>query len=146
MASITNVTLTFQNGPVPKTVAVNVGFTLTFDPSEAGKKYHLGVKLFGEDKPNDNLPSADAVGDDEIHVFTWGTFLNKKPFKVITAKAGSQTFNEPQLLTDEALDEDKGNAQTSPVPLMRADELYAVVSLSGAPVVARSATLITPGK
>lgn len=134
MASISSVILTLS----PK---VKVTVKLSFDASEAGKKFQLGIKLFGEDKPSDNLPAADAIGDDLIHEFKWGS----KPFLVITAQAGTMTFSEERQLSSDSLDEDKGNAQTFPVPLMRADELYAEATLSSAPITARSATVVTPG-
>ena len=144
MASISNVSLAISSGNV------TVSGTMQFDAGEVGKSYRLEIKLFGEDKAGDNLPSGDPIGDDEIHTFRWGTnIFNNKPYKQFTiATAGPQLFTETRALSEENRNEDSGNVMTGttpPVPIMRADEIYAKVTLSGSPVSLRSATVVSPG-
>lgn len=145
MASLSNVSLSVSSGNV------TVSGTMKFDASEVGKSFRLEIKLFGEDKAGDNLPSDDPVGDDEIHTFTWGTnVFNKKPYKQFTvANAGPKSFSETSSPSEEKLNEDGGNVMigsSPPVPFMRADEIYAKVTLSGSPVSLRSASVVSPGK
>lgn len=144
MASISNVSLSLSSGNV------TVSGTMQFDSGEVGKSFRLAIKLFGEDKAGDNLPPSDSVGDDEIYAFVWGSnIFNQKPYKQFTiATAGPQPFTETRALSEENRDEDSGNVMlgnSPPVPMMRADEIYASVTLSGSPVSKRSATVVSPG-
>lgn len=144
MASISSVSLSISSGNV------TVSGTMQFDAGEVGKSFRLEIKLFGEDKTGDNLPTSDPVGDDEIYAFTWGSnIFNKKPYKQFTVPtAGTQPFTETRALSEEKRDEDSGNVMlgtSPPVPMMRADEIYARVTVSGSPVSLRSATVVSPG-
>ena len=149
MASLTNVSLSITSGATSSASNVNVTGTLGFDASEVGKTYRLEIKLFGEDKADDNRPSSDAVGDDELYTFRWGIF---NPYKtIVVTAAGTQTFSETRSISAEKLDEDSGTVKVgqadinTPIFMPRADELYARAVLSGAPVSARSQTITTPG-
>ncbi|MFN0168372.1 MAG: hypothetical protein ACKV22_18250 [Bryobacteraceae bacterium] len=148
MASVSAVSLSISNGSTANNQNVTVSGTMQFDAGEVGKSYRLEIKIFGEDKPGDNLPSTDPVGDDELYAFLWGAnIFNKKPYKQFTvAAAGPQTFKETRPIRNDKLDEDSGSVVPGNAPpgtpgLPRQDELYAQVSLSGAPASARSATL-----
>ena len=147
MASVSNISLSISNGSTANKQNVTVTGTMNFDPGEVGKSYRLEIKIFGEDKSGDQLPSTDSIGDDVLYTFSWGTLPFIKPFKEYTvAAAGSQTFTWTRAISDEKLDEDKGTLNndnwppgTQP-PLQ--DEVYAKVMLSGTPASARSATVI----
>jgi hypothetical protein len=151
MASISNVTMSIASGSSSIARSVTVNGTLTFDASDVGRTYRLGVALVGEDKSGDNLPSGDPVGDDDIYDFKWGFLLNQKPYKSITVVApGTQTFSETRSVSNVKLDEDAGTVPVNfepdintPLPgFPRKDEVYARATLGLAPVTARSATVI----
>ncbi len=152
MASVSNVTMSVA-GASAITSNVTVNGTLTFDASDVGKTYHLAITLVGEDPVGDKLPSGDPVGDDDVYAFTWGPLpMFKKPYRAITVTApGTQTFSETRALNSSKLDEDAGLVPVNyrpdintPLPgIPRRDEMYARAMLSGAPVSARSATVVT---
>jgi hypothetical protein len=151
MATISNISLLISNASVANTRNVTVSGTMNFDAGEVGKSYRLEIRIFGEDKPGDNLPSADLPGDDELYTYSWGSFFNKRPYRQFTVPAaGPQAFTETRAISSDTLDEDKGEVAIGPQPGLgsppptfpRRDEVYATVLLSGAPVSARSATVI----
>lgn len=155
MPSISNVSLLLANGSTQNTRNVTVSGTLNFDAGEVGKSYRLEIKLFGEDKSGDLTGPGDFIGDDELYSFSWGFFPYNKPYKQITvAAAGAQNFTETRTISNEKLDEDSGLTTVKspaegtpdlPGPPRR-DEVYARVSLAGAPVIAKSPTVIaSPG-
>ena len=154
MASLSNISLSLSSGSTANTRNVTVSGTQKFDANDVGKSYRLEIKIFGEDKSGDNLPSGDSVGDDDLYTFLWGSnIFNKKPYKQFTVTvAGTQTFTETRTISIDNLDEDSGTVKgpspdinTPGLPLPRKDEVYAKVSLSGSPVDARSATVIAGG-
>ena len=127
---------------------VTVAGTLTFDAGDVGKSYRLEIKLYGEDKSGDALPSGDAVGDDLLYTYKFAGPLIQLPFKTITvAAAGSVNFSEKRAINTGTLDEDPGNVVigmadiNTPIFMPRADEVYAQVTLGIAPVAKRSATV-----
>jgi len=147
MATLSNITLLFSSGTGGKT-NVTVSGTRTFDASEVGKIYLMEIKIFGEDKTGDKLPSGDSLVDDDIYTFKWGSlFLQKKYQQFTVAVDGSQPFTETRSISDDILDEDKGMVKigeadiNTPIFAPRADEVYAKVSLSGKTVSALSATI-----
>lgn len=148
MASVSNVSLSIVNGPTPSTKNVTVSGTMTFDASEAGKAFHLEIKLRGEDLPGDKLPAADAVNDDDLYTFQWGNSWPLKSYKHIAAASpGSHPFSEVRAISTTILDEDAGKIQVgqdpntgAPLLMPCKDEIYAKVTLSGAPVSSRSPT------
>lgn len=149
MASVSNIVMSLSAGPTASTANVTVTGTMTFDSSEVGKSFRLEIGIFGEDKAGDKLPAGDPVGDDLLYTFLWGMLLNKKAYKQFTvAAAGPQIFTETRAISNEKLDEDPGNVKiadadiNTPVYFPRQDEVYARVTLSGAPVSARSSTVI----
>jgi hypothetical protein len=149
MASLSNISLTLTAGSSSSSRNATVGGTMTFDAGEVGKSYRLAITLMGEDKAGDKLPSGDAVGDDTISEFTWGSLLPKKAYKDFTVStAGAQTFSETRAVTNTKLDEDPGQVKigdadiNTPVFFPRQDEVYASVTLSGTPSTARSPTVI----
>jgi hypothetical protein len=132
MATITGVTLTI-GAPTPADARnVTVAGTINFDASDVGKSYRLAITMMGEDKAGDE----DAVGDDEVSTFRWPGQPVSLPFKVIPATApGPVTFSESRAIARATLDEDKDGWTTmgvppTPVPILRADELYARVTLT----------------
>jgi|SRR6266540_1745046 hypothetical protein len=148
MATVSNISLSIAKGSSANTSNVTVSGTMNFDASEVGKSYRLEVKIFGEDKAGDNLPSTDLIGDDQLYTFLWGGLFLKLPFKqFVVSTAGDQSFTETRVLTSDKLDEDSGQAIIgwadihTPILSPRKDEIYARVMLSGAPVSARSATI-----
>jgi hypothetical protein len=151
MASISNVTMSIATGTSSIARSVTVNGTMTFDANDVGKTYRLGIALVGEDKTGDNLPSGDAVGDDDVYDFRWGILLYQKPYKSITVAApGTQTFSETRSVSNVKLDEDAGTVPinyepdiNTPLPgFPRKDEVYARATLGLAPVIARSPTVI----
>ena len=129
---------------------VTVAGTLTFDASDVGKSYRLEIKLYGEDKTGDALPSGDAVGDDLIYTYKFTGPLLQLPFKTITvAAAGSINFSEKRSINTGTLDEDPGTVVVgwadinTPILMPRKDEVYAMVTLSGSPVTKKSATVVS---
>ncbi len=149
MASLSNIAISTGAGSSADTTKVTVGGTMTFDASEVGKSYRLEIKIYGEDKAGDNLPSGDAVGDDQLYTFRWNLFT---PYRMVqVTQAGAQPFTETRTVNASTLDEDSGKVQigetdmNTPVLSPRADEYYAQVVLSGAPVTAKSPVLKTVG-
>ncbi len=147
MASVSGVSMSIANGTSSLARNVTVSGTMSFDASDVGRTYHLAISLFGEDKSGDNLPAGDPVGDDEIYGYKWGVLLLQKPYRVVTvAAAGSVPFTETRSVSNAKLDEDTGTVAPNvqpPLPgLPRRDEVYARATLSGAPVSARSSTVI----
>lgn len=149
MASLSDVLLTITTNSNGNSSNVNVSGKIGFDAGEIGKSYRLEIKLFGEDKAGDKLPSSDAVGDDELYVFKWNLLFSYKTITV--TNAGIQNFSYTRTLPSNVLDEDAGTVKigeesNTPVFMPRGDEIYATVFLSAAPVSARSQTVTTPGK
>ncbi|WOB06835.1 hypothetical protein [Piscinibacter gummiphilus] len=129
---------------------VTVAGSITFDAGDVGKTYRLEIKLFGEDKTGDVLPSGDALGDDQIYVYNFTGPLLPRPYKVITvAAAGALNYSEKRAVNTSSLDEDPGNQLVgkadihTPVFMPRKDEVYASVTISGAPVTKKSATVVS---
>ncbi|OHB41394.1 MAG: hypothetical protein A2Y11_03480 [Planctomycetes bacterium GWC2_39_26] len=152
MASVSNIFLLISNNSTANTRNVTVSGTMNFDMGEVGKSYRLEIKIFGEDRPGDNVPSNDPFGDDELYTFLWGRFLPQIPYKRFTVTtAGPQTFTETRAISDDKLDEDSGKVQVgiadinTPIFMPRADEVYAKVVLSATPSTARSNTVRTVG-
>jgi len=156
MASISNVSLSIENGSTANTKKVTVNGTLTFVAGNVGKSYRLVIKLRGEDKAGDNLPDTDSGPDDELFTYTWSNPV--RSYKVISVtSAGSQNFSHMRVISAGILDEDSGKvyigspAPHSPAFLPRDDEIYATVTLKNPPVpsavepTARSSTVIVSG-
>lgn len=153
MAAVSHVSLSIKNSSTANSKDVTVTGELTFDSSDIGRRYHLAIKLFGEDKPGDNLPASDTPGDDELYTFRFfvGGFIFWLPYKSITATAaGSHSFTETRTVSSATLDEDSGNVFISlpdinspSLYFPRLDEVYAKVTLSAAPSssIARSNTV-----
>ena len=146
MASVSNVSLSIGSGSSPTARSVKVTGTLNFDPSDVGKGFRLQIKLFGEDRPDDDLDAGDAPGDDELYTFRWPPPFPLLNFTIVNAmSAGSQGFTEARSILSEALDEDPGDIgdQDMPRPILkpRVDEIYARVVLTRE-VSARSPTVI----
>ena len=149
MPTLSTPTLTLgatDNGKRDATVAGSI----TFDAGDVGKTYRLEIKLFGEDKSGDALPSGDAVGDDQIYVYSFPGPVFPQLFKSITvAAAGTVNYSEKRAVNTSALDEDPGNQLVgkadihTPVFMPRKDEVYARVTISGAPVTKKSATVVS---
>lgn len=130
---------------------VTVNGSITFNASDIGKTYRLEIKVYGDDPAGDVLPSDDAVGDDLIYTYQWGGLFLPKPYKSITvAAAGTINYSEKRSVATSKLDEDKGTKIVgwadinTPILMPRKDEVYASVTLSGAPVTAQSA-VVTAG-
>jgi hypothetical protein len=138
MPSITELHLTISNAFGAHTASALVTGVLTFDRCDVGRSYRLAITLFGEDLPGDDLPLADAPGDDALYAFRWG--LSRVPYKLITVGApGPQPLHELAAVSGEALNEDSGAVPTQVVgSLPRGDEVYAKATLSGAPLTVKS--------
>lgn len=145
MVSVSNVSLSTSASSSAQT-SVTVSGTLNFDAGDVGRTYQMAIKIFGEDKADDQLPNDDEVGDDEIFAFLWSS----GPVKPISVtKAGPQPFTETRAVSASSVDEDKGsikigviNIPGDPIFRSRRDEIYAKVLLSSATISARSATVI----
>lgn len=127
---------------------VTVAGNITFDAGDVGKTYRLEIKVFGEDKAGDNLPSGDAVGDDVLYTYMFPGPLVLLPFKNLTvAAAGTVSYSEKRAIDTGALDEDPGKVVigmadiNTPVFAPRNDEVYAKVTVSTASVTKKSATV-----
>lgn len=125
-----------------------VAGSITFDAGDVGKTYRLEIKLFGEDKSGDALPSGDAIGDDQIYVYYFAGPLLARPYKVISvAAAGTVNYSEKRAVSVSSLDEDPGNQLVgwadinTPIYLPRKDEVYASVTIAGSPVTQKSGTV-----
>jgi hypothetical protein len=152
MASVSDVSLQISPNSLANTQTVTVSGTLNFEEAEVGKSYRLEIKIFGEDKPGDNVPPNDPIGDNELYAFLWGHFFRKIPYKPFMVNmAGKQNFTERRAISDETLDEDSGKVIVgwadinTPVFMPRADEIYAKVVLSSLPSTGRSNTVKTAG-
>jgi hypothetical protein len=148
MPSLSTPTMMLGNTVADKR-SVTVSGSMTFDAGDVGKTYRLEIKLYGEDLSGDNLPSGDAVGNDMIYTYLWNTpFLPASYKNVTVAAAGNVNFSETRNVAVDTLDEDPGKViigwadPNTPIYSIRKDELYARVTLSGAPVTARSATTV----
>lgn len=147
MPSLSTPTIMLGNTVADKR-SVTVSGTMTFDAGDVGKTYRLEIKLYGEDLSGDKLPAGDSVGDDVVYTFKWGPSpLLPVTYKtVVVAAAGNVAFNETRNVATTALDEDPGKVLigmadiNTPIFMPRSDEVYARVTLSGAPVTARSTT------
>lgn len=127
-----------------------VAGSITFDAGDVGKTYRLEIKLYGEDKSGDNLPSGDAVGDDLLYTYKFATSFFQLPYKTLTvAAAGTVNFSEKRSISTASLDEDPGTVVVgwadinTPILMPRQDEVYASVTISGAPVTKKSATVVS---
>lgn len=147
MATLSTPTITLgaiSNGKRDVTVAG----TMTFDASDVGRTYRLGIELFGEDLSGDHLPSGDSGADDEISTFMWlagGLLL--RPYKAVSVlAAGTVNYSEKRAIDTAKLDEDAGTEIVgwadinTPIIMPRSDEVYAQVTLGMAPVSKRSVT------
>jgi hypothetical protein len=148
MAALSNITLSTASGPTSTSKNVTVQGAITFDSADVGKTFRLEILIFGEDPSGDRLPAGDPIGDDLLYTFSWGPLFIKKPYREIKVSApGTVPIAETRAIADETLDEDKGKVEigdadiNTPVLVVRKDEVYARVSLSGAPISARSPTL-----
>jgi len=147
MPTLSTPTLTLGN-TVSNKRDVTVAGNITFDAGDVGKTYRLEIKVFGEDLSGDKLPASDAVGDDLLYTYNWTApflFL-PKPYKTITVTAaGSVSYSEKRAISNVTLDEDSGTVSHIVggvlIQMPRSDEVYANVTLSGAPVSARTATV-----
>lgn len=147
MPTLSTPTLTLGN-TVNNKRDVTVAGSVSFDAGDVGKTYRLEIKLFGDDFSGDKLPSGDTVADDEIYHYSFaspGLFL-PRPFKVLAvAAAGTVNYSETRSLGVGLLDEDSGVVMLNtdpPLPgLPRKDEVYARVTVSGAPVSVNSSTI-----
>jgi hypothetical protein len=127
---------------------VTVAGTMNFDVSDVGRTYRLEIKLYGEDLSGDNLPSGDSGADDLISTYMWPVGgLLIRPYKAVTVlAAGAVNFSEKRAIDTSKLDEDAGTVVVgwadinTPIIMPRADEVYAQVTLSAAPVTRRSTT------
>ena len=137
MAEVKNVVLAPITPVGADKLKVDVSYKLVFSPSEAGKKYKVAISLFGEDLPGDDEPAGIAPnGPQPLYTFGYGLAPFTQKFKTITATAGEQGVVEPSREVDKAvLDEDPGVTSKSVggvvVKHPHADEIYAVVSLTG---------------
>jgi hypothetical protein len=139
MPTITNLTLEVTDDAAPATTrTAKVTGTLGFDAADAGKTYRVAIALLGEDTPDDNLPATDSGADDELYTFMFG-FL--KPYKTVVVPANATVaLSESRTLPASKLDEDSGKVMFNnhPPAFARRDEVYARVTVSGAPVTQRS--------
>jgi len=151
MPTLNTPTLTLgaiDNNKRDVTVAGSIGFTA----ADVGKSFRLEVKVYGEDKPGDNLPAGDTASTDLLYTYSWPGPLFPSDFKSITvASAGNHAYSEKRAISTATLDEDKGKVVIgmadihTPVFAPRPDEIYARVRVSLAPgtVTAKSATVIS---
>ena len=147
MATVSDVTLQIQDGPTPSTKKVTVNATASFEASEIGKNFGLGITLKGEDAAGDHLPSGDSAFADTLYTFKWGSLLGPQAVKPVKASAQPVMINESRTLDYAVLDEDTGTVPSNVPelpPMARKDEVYAVVTLS-ATVSAVSATVNAGG-
>jgi hypothetical protein len=139
MPTITNLTLQVTDDAPPATTrTAKVTGTLGFDATDVGKPFRLAIALMGEDTPGDNLPPADSAADDELYTFMFGLL---QPYKAIVVPANAAVaLSESRTLPASKLDEDAGTVMFNNLPpaFKRRDEVYARVTVSGAPVTQRS--------
>lgn len=148
MPTLNTPTLTLGTTDNNKRDATVAG-SITFDAGDVGKTFRLEIKLYGEDKSGDNLPSGDAVGDDLLYTYKFGSSFFQLPYKTLTVgAAGSVNFSEKRSVAAGTLDEDPGQKVVgwadinTPILMPRQDEVYASVTISGAPVTKKSATVV----
>ncbi|HEY0069323.1 MAG TPA: hypothetical protein VGE04_05075 [Chloroflexia bacterium] len=124
MAEVKDVTLTVTNALNKKKVTVD--YKLHFTSADAGKKYKVAISLFGEDKQGDDEPPSFPLGAPR-YTFLFGPANQfPKPYKLITADPGQESFSESQVIEKSKLNEDPGTTSGAAHP----DEVYAVVSLA----------------
>lgn len=128
---------------------VTVAGTITFEAGDVGRTYRMEIKLFGEDKACDILPTGDAAGDDLLYVYSFNGPVLPRPYRSISVTAaGTMPYSETRSLSAAVLDEDPGREIIgmadihSPVYMPRADEVYASVTISCAAITQRSATVV----
>jgi hypothetical protein len=127
---------------------------MSFDAGDVGKTYQLEIKVYGEDKTTDQLPSGDSVGDDLLYTFQWSKPLPLSPIvaykSIAVTAAGSVNFKETRSVDVAKLDEDADSwtvIQGTTFPLRRQDEVYARITLSASPVTVKTPTVIAnPGE
>lgn len=147
MPSLSTPTITLGSTVADKR-SVTVSATMTFDAGDVGKTYRLEIKLYGEDLSGDKLPAGDSVGSDVIYTYSWATPFVVSYKSVTVAAAGSVAFIETRNVAVTLLDEDTGTEVigwadiNTPILMPRKDEVYARVTLSGAPVTKRSDTVV----
>jgi hypothetical protein len=146
MPTLSTPTITLGN-TVSNKRDVTVAGNITFDAGDVGKTYRLEIKLFGEDMSGDNLPASDAAGDDLIYTYKWPNplLILPKPYKTITVSAaGNVSYSEKRAIANTVLDEDSGNVSNMVggvlIQMPRSDEVYASVTIAGAPVTKKSLT------
>ena len=133
MAEVKDVVLAPITAVGGNKLKVDVSYKLVFSPGEAGKKFKVGISLFGEDKSGDDEPAVVSLqGPQPLYTFRFGTAPFVRDFKNITAQAGEQSFTEPSREVDkETLNEDSGAnqivVQGQVVTHPHADEIYAGV-------------------
>lgn len=149
MASLSNIVLTITAGPNTNTAKVTVTGKMTFTTSEISQNIRMSIRLYGQDKAGDALPSNDPIGDDLLATFMWHAGPLQEPYKEFTAPAaGTQAFSETRLVAYTVLDEDKGKVKIgmgdihTPLYMPRKDEIYAWVGFLGTTVSARSPIVI----
>jgi hypothetical protein len=146
MPTLSTPTLTLGN-TVNNKRNVTVAGSVSFDAGDVGKTYRLEIKLFGDDFTGDKLPSGDSVFDDELYTYSFaGASLLPRPYKVLAvAAAGTVNYSEVRTIDVGLLDEDGGvisiNIDPPPPGIPRKDEVYARVTVSGAPVSVNSPTV-----
>ncbi|WP_140636497.1 hypothetical protein [Methylibium rhizosphaerae] len=145
MPTLSTPTLTLGN-TVNNKRNVTVAGSVSFDAGDVGKTYRLEIKLFGDDFSGDKLPSGDSVFDDELYTYSFaGVSPLPRPYKVLAvAAAGTVNYSEVRTIDVGLLDEDGGVIMTNtdpPLPIPRKDEVYARVTVSGAPVSVNSPTI-----
>ncbi|MCA1630806.1 MAG: hypothetical protein LC785_04565 [Acidobacteria bacterium] len=137
MAEVKNVVLAPITPVGADKLKVDVSYKLVFSPAEAGKQFKVSINLFGEDLAGDDEPAGPALnGPQPIYTFSYGLAPATKKYKIITAVAGEQSVVEsPREVDKGLLDEDPGITQELVQGVLikhpHADEVYAVVSLSG---------------
>lgn len=147
MPTLSTPTLTLGN-TVNNKRDVTVAGNITFDAGDVGKTYRLEIKLFGDDSSSDNRPASDTVADDLIYTYKWTPpFLAfPRPFKTITVtSAGNVSYSEKRAVASASLDEDSGVVSNMVggvlIQMPRSDEVYAAVTIAGAPVTVNTATV-----
>ncbi len=137
MAEVKNVVLAPITPVGGNKLKVDVSYKLVFSPGEAGKQFKVAISLFGEDKAGDDEPAIVSFhGPQPLYTFSFGSAPFVRKFKTITAQAGEQSITEPSQEVDkETLNEDPGVTQKVVQGVVvkhpHADEIYAVVSVSG---------------
>ncbi|MBA2647402.1 MAG: hypothetical protein H0U81_11460 [Pyrinomonadaceae bacterium] len=138
MAEVKNVVLAPITSVGGNKLKVDVSYKLVFSPSEAGKQFKVAISLYGEDIAGDDEPAGITAfhGPQPLYTFDFGNAPFVRKFKTITAQAGEQSVTEPSReIAKETLNEDPGVTQKVVQGVVvkhpHADEIYAVVSVSG---------------